>query len=154
MLFLMTCSTIYRTNSWSRMKITFDMFRLLCAFSRMPLRFLDLIRGMGYKSSQRDEHFMSCYCYLRPGSDQESNTKEAQTQNTESGFGRFLPPVLLRTSGLVHDLPCMKTFAIISAFSKGMGVLFKTRGLAGSPSFIKNTSSVHAHHYGSMSNHQ
>lgn len=73
------------------MKITFDMFRLLCAFSCAPPRFLDLIRGMGYKSSPQDEHFMGCYCYLRPRSDPGSNIREAQTQRAESEFGKLLP---------------------------------------------------------------
>lgn len=55
------CSTIYRMNSWSRMQITGDMFRMLCAASRATPRMVDLVRGMQYKSAPGDEHFMGCY---------------------------------------------------------------------------------------------
>ena len=69
-------------NSWSRLKITLDMFKLLCGFSQVNPRFLSLIEGMGFKSGPDDEHFMSCYNHL--------SIREAGTGVKDiSAFGKF-----------------------------------------------------------------
>jgi hypothetical protein len=43
------------------MKITVEMFKLLCIVSRIDVPFMILIAGMGKKSEPKDEHFMSSY---------------------------------------------------------------------------------------------
>ena len=55
------CSAIYRANSWSRMQITSDMFRTLCAASKTTPKMIDLIRGVRYKLAPEDEHYMNCF---------------------------------------------------------------------------------------------
>lgn len=61
------------------MKITLDVFNALSLYYRFHPGFLDLILGMGYKSSPEDEHFMSCYTGLQSdGTESEdSNPKYA-----------------------------------------------------------------------------
>ena len=61
---LTATSTIHRMNSWSRMKISLDMFQLLCTHVQVIPRFLSLIEGMRKKHFPKDEHFMSCYTHL------------------------------------------------------------------------------------------
>lgn len=46
------------------MKITIDMFRLLCISSQIDSSFIALIISMGKKSEPRDEHFMSSYSHI------------------------------------------------------------------------------------------
>ncbi|KAI6780597.1 uncharacterized protein J7T54_008515 [Emericellopsis cladophorae] len=53
--------SIYRLNSWSRIKVTLDMFRMLCLSVRANPRFIDLIRGMRSRIGPGDEHFINCY---------------------------------------------------------------------------------------------
>ena len=69
------------------MKITLDMFRMLCVSSRVTPRYLDLIRGMGYKSGPADEHFMSCYCYINAGSSREEIDRTMPIQSKDFTFG-------------------------------------------------------------------
>lgn len=52
---------IHRVNSWSRMQITSDMFRTLCAASKTTPKMIDLIRGVRYKLAPEDEHYMNCF---------------------------------------------------------------------------------------------
>ncbi len=75
------------------MKITAEMFSTVCRKFRVPPKFLDLVRGMGYKSRSDDEHFMSCYCFV--ASDAESGADVLQGEGVASstfvyslGFGR------------------------------------------------------------------
>jgi hypothetical protein len=139
----MICSTIYRANSWSRMKITFDMFRMLCVSSCVTPQFLDLIRGMGYKSGPADEHFMSCYCYIHAGSGREENDRTIPIQGKDFTSGKACS--LRFRFGISHGLPGTKISAIISVISKSMGVIFRTHGRAGSPLFTRNTHLVMQH---------
>lgn len=74
-------------NSWSRLKITMDMFKLLCGICQLNPRYLSLVEGMGLKSGLDDEHFMSCYRHM--------SMREAGTRAKEiSTFGKFLPLIL------------------------------------------------------------
>ncbi|KAL2811839.1 hypothetical protein BJX63DRAFT_397920 [Aspergillus granulosus] len=52
---------VRRTNSWSRMNITYTMFHALCASTRTSPHFLKLVLGLGRKRSSTDEDFMACY---------------------------------------------------------------------------------------------
>ncbi|KIW71206.1 hypothetical protein, variant 1 [Phialophora macrospora] len=70
--------TIHRMNSWSRMKITLDMFTTLCGFYQVHPRFLDLVKSMGFKTRSEDEHFMSCYTHFSMSED------KAGTRNVTS----------------------------------------------------------------------
>lgn len=70
------------------MKITLDMFRMLCVSSRVTPRYLDLIRGMGYKSGPADEHFMSCYCYIHAESGREENDRTMPIQGKDFTSGK------------------------------------------------------------------
>ncbi len=65
------------------MDITLDAFRALCASSNLHPRFLDLIRGMGYKFRPGDEHFMDCHCSTRPKPGRTENDDEALLQTKE-----------------------------------------------------------------------
>ncbi|KAK3374188.1 hypothetical protein B0T24DRAFT_625880 [Lasiosphaeria ovina] len=78
--------TIYRANSWSRMKITADMFRALCTSLKTFPRMLDLLRGMQYKSAPSDEHFMSCYNRIHGLAGDPSGGDTQPTPKTELSF--------------------------------------------------------------------
>jgi hypothetical protein len=43
------------------MKITIEMFKLLCVASQMDASFMALVLSMGKKSQPQDEHFMGSY---------------------------------------------------------------------------------------------
>jgi len=56
-----TITLIHRANSWSRLKITVDMFKLLCDASGIDCSFATFILGMGKKLQPKDEHYMNSY---------------------------------------------------------------------------------------------
>ena len=45
--------------------MTQEMFRALCTFYRFHPSLIDLVIGMGFKSSSEDEHFASSYSRIR-----------------------------------------------------------------------------------------
>ena len=57
------------------MKLTLDMFKLLCGFYQVNPRFIGLTDGMGYKLGPDDEHFMGCYTHLSTGQDETKATE-------------------------------------------------------------------------------
>ncbi|KAI1321916.1 hypothetical protein F5Y16DRAFT_63153 [Xylariaceae sp. FL0255] len=54
-----------RLNSWSRLNITYDMFRQIYTSLKITPSFLTIVMGLGRKLSSRDEDFMSCYCSIQ-----------------------------------------------------------------------------------------
>ncbi|GAB1317157.1 hypothetical protein MFIFM68171_07367 [Madurella fahalii] len=59
-----TVVLVHRANSWSRMKITLDMFKILCSKSGVDPSFATCIMGMGRKRSPNDEHFINSYSQI------------------------------------------------------------------------------------------
>lgn len=49
---------INRTNSWSRMKITLQMFNAICGYFRFNPFLIPLVASMGFKLEPNDEHFV------------------------------------------------------------------------------------------------
>ncbi|KAL2870915.1 uncharacterized protein BJX67DRAFT_210551 [Aspergillus lucknowensis] len=66
---------IRRTNSWSRMNITYAMFHAICAATRTSPHFLKLVLGLGRKRSYTDEDYMACYSRF-PNSSGNSNEED------------------------------------------------------------------------------
>jgi hypothetical protein len=85
------CSTIHRANSWSRMQITSDMFRTLCAASRTTPNIIDLIRGMRYKLASGDEHYMNCFHEIdyRFKSSTKTGNKPSTAPGKNPGFRQY-----------------------------------------------------------------
>lgn len=77
------------------MKITLDMFKLLCALCQLHPRYLSLIDGMGLKSGLDDEHFMTCYHHL-----EEAGIMAKHNSN----FGSLLLLLLLDGDGSLTNL--------------------------------------------------
>ncbi|KAL3461678.1 hypothetical protein BJX64DRAFT_289089 [Aspergillus heterothallicus] len=72
---------IQRSNSWSRMSITYSMFNVMCASTRTSSHFLKLVLGLGRKRGSVDEDFMGCYSCSQLLADEENcqiNHPEAQ----------------------------------------------------------------------------
>lgn len=80
------------------MKITADMFKLLCIASQIDTSFMSLIINMGKKSEPKDEHFMSSYSQfyrLQPKCCEEKLDRQSLQRLS---FGELLLDV-----GFIHD---------------------------------------------------
>ena len=76
---LISESILYRANSWSRMKITVQMFKALCTFDQITPHFLKIVFGFGRKLSSSDESYMTCYCKLST----KANGETSEGKNNE-----------------------------------------------------------------------
>ena len=79
---------LYRANSWSRIKITLEMFKAISTFNLITPRFLNIIFGMGRKRASLDEHYMTCYCHWTVCQAMESNETRC-TDGNESQNGEI-----------------------------------------------------------------
>ena len=54
-------SIVSQANSWSRLRISQDMFCLLCQFYSTFPAFLDLVMELGFKTSDIEDNCATCY---------------------------------------------------------------------------------------------
>lgn len=133
--------TIHRMNSWSRMKVTLNVFKALCNFYSFHPSLLDLIAGMGYKSTSEDEHFMSCYSNLRSNGADPTPTRMALS-------GTFQRKIFSWSVSRVTSSLLSQTCAITYNILRSMGESLTIRGPADSLSCIIGTTSTRLVQFG------
>ena len=94
---------IHRSNSWSRMKITPEMFKTICTFDRITPRFLSIIFGLGRKTASIDEHYHHLSISTETKDDEvsckdEDSSQERSRENQYESYG--LPISLAQKSAL------------------------------------------------------
>jgi len=72
------------------MKITLEMFQVVCAASEATPRLLDLVRDMGRKSKPPAEQFMSCYCTVNSSAGYPDSSSREAARLGRLSFGMLL----------------------------------------------------------------
>ena len=80
----MKCGSIlHRANSWSRIKITVQMFKALCTFDQITPSFLNLVFGFCKRTSSSDENYMTCYCKISTMLDEKAEVKNKSRNESD-----------------------------------------------------------------------
>ena len=84
---------LHRFNSWSRIKITVEMFQAIFTLDRVTPCFLKIVMGLGRKICPKDEDFMTCYSRVATSSSGErveDNLSNEDTQEENLAGGQYL----------------------------------------------------------------
>lgn len=96
------------------MKITLEMFKIICTFDRITPRFLSIIFGLGRKTASTDEHYMTCHHQLSLSTEtkgreadykDECKSQERSRQNQYESYGlsiSFAHKSALELSSSIH----------------------------------------------------
>lgn len=110
---------LHRANSWSRMKITADMFKALCTVDHVMPHFLNIIFGLGRKTVPIDENYMTCYHHF--SDDPESKYRDVKTKDDGNGqcggretgygsYGLFRSPSQIIKTVFSCPISCIKPY--------------------------------------------
>lgn len=127
------CRIVHRTNSWSRMKITLDMFKALCLDLDVDPSFAACIVGMGRRLKPSDEHFINSYSQVYHHPPTSPTCKFPPVKS----FSEYLTDSRTLLGWTAHHLCSSYASVTTSAISRDMDESWQTPGLADSLPYIR-----------------